>query len=165
MRSAGNPMRSGELAKLVGVSPDTLRHYEQMGLLSAPPRTANGYRCYPADAVQRVRLIRAALGLGFNIQELSRVFRVRAQGGVPCRDVRGLASAKLGELRQRRQEIERVCRVLETLIRRWDRRLRRIHPGQHAHLLEMLMVADARLIARLAPPGLKRRKFKTGVTQ
>jgi DNA-binding transcriptional MerR regulator len=38
-------MRSGELARLVGLSPDTLRHYERKGLL-APTRAENGYREY-----------------------------------------------------------------------------------------------------------------------
>ena len=43
-------MRSNEVAKLAGVTVRTLRHYHQLGLLSEPPRRANGYRDYsPAD--------------------------------------------------------------------------------------------------------------------
>jgi hypothetical protein len=65
------PLRSGELAKLAGVSPDTLRYYERNRLLPAPPRAANGYRCYPAQSLERVQLIRRALGLGFSVEELA----------------------------------------------------------------------------------------------
>ncbi|MDE2181380.1 MAG: MerR family DNA-binding transcriptional regulator, partial [candidate division NC10 bacterium] len=39
-------MRSGELARLTGISTDTLRHYERLGLLPKPPRTGGGYRDY-----------------------------------------------------------------------------------------------------------------------
>lgn len=133
MKAVPKSLRSGELATLAGVSPDTLRHYELKGLLSSPPRSANDYRCYPADALQRVRLVRMALRLGFSIEELSGAFRLRAEGGVPCRHVRALASAKLRELRQRQREIERLCERLEIVIRHWDRRLRRTPSGKRGH--------------------------------
>jgi DNA-binding transcriptional MerR regulator len=54
-------LRSGELATLAGVSPDTLRHYERMKLLAVPPRSSGNYRMYPLEAVERIRLIRHAL--------------------------------------------------------------------------------------------------------
>jgi len=37
-------MTTGKLAAATGVSPDTIRHYEQLGLLSTALRTAGGYR-------------------------------------------------------------------------------------------------------------------------
>src|SRR5205085_3164103 len=55
------PLRSGGLARLAAVSPDTLRYYERQHLLPRPPRASNGYRCYPPDALPRVRLIQRAL--------------------------------------------------------------------------------------------------------
>src|SRR6266404_5381549 len=86
----------GELAKAAGVSTDTLRHYERKGLLT-PRRSPNGYRAYPAQALDRVRLVRTALALGFRLDDLARVFKVRSNGGAPCRQVRALAAAKLDE--------------------------------------------------------------------
>jgi DNA-binding transcriptional MerR regulator len=85
-------MRSGQLARLIRVSPDTVRHYERLGLLSAPPRTSNGYRDYPPQAVERVRLIRRALSAGFSLPELKTILRIRDQGGVPCQRVRVMAN-------------------------------------------------------------------------
>ena len=60
-------MRSGELARLVGVSTDTLRHYERLGLLEIPARTSGGYREYSSGSLERVRLIRRALSIGFSL--------------------------------------------------------------------------------------------------
>src|SRR5437899_6110658 len=59
--SNNRPLRSGELARRAGVSPDTLRHYERRGLLPRPQRSAAGYRLYSPEALARVRLIRGAL--------------------------------------------------------------------------------------------------------
>ena len=60
-----NSLRSGELARLTGVSADTLRHYERLGILPTSQRTDGGYRMFPASAVERVHL-------GQQIQDLQR---------------------------------------------------------------------------------------------
>src|ERR1039458_881685 len=88
-------LRASELASAVGVSSDTLRHYERRGLLKKPPRTESGYRLYPAEAVHRVQLIRNALAVGFSLTDLSAILRVRDKGGVPCQDVARMASEKV----------------------------------------------------------------------
>ncbi|MBW8130799.1 MULTISPECIES: MerR family transcriptional regulator [Pseudomonas] len=62
-------MRIGELAQASQVSRDTLRFYEQRGLIAAQ-RSANGYRDYPADMVQLVLYIRTAQRLGFSLGEI-----------------------------------------------------------------------------------------------
>ncbi|MCA1601762.1 MAG: MerR family transcriptional regulator [Acidobacteria bacterium] len=49
---------------------DTLRHYERKGVLPRPQRSPNGYREYPAAALERVRMIRRALAVGFTLDEL-----------------------------------------------------------------------------------------------
>ena len=72
-------MRSTALARLAGVSPDTLRHYEAKGLLPRAARSKNGYREYPAEALARVGLVRRAVALGFTLDELARI-NVRGKG-------------------------------------------------------------------------------------
>src|SRR2546428_797431 len=87
--------RSGEAAGRAGVSADTLRHYERLGLIPVPPRSANGYRIYPLEVVAAVRIVRRALAVGFTLSELAAQFRVRARGGHPCLEGRDLARGKL----------------------------------------------------------------------
>ena len=87
--------RSGELAKAAGVSRDTLRHYERKGIMQKPRRSANNYREYPQEALVRVQVVRRALAVGFTLDELSRIFRKRDAGEIPCRHVRDLAALKL----------------------------------------------------------------------
>ena len=74
-------LSSGQLADLAGVSRDTLRHYERKGVLPRALRGQNGYRQYAPEALQRVQLVRRALSVGFTLDELSKVLKVRDAGG------------------------------------------------------------------------------------
>jgi DNA-binding transcriptional MerR regulator len=134
----GGPLRSGELARLTGVSADTLRHYERKGLLK-PRRAPNGYREYPRHAVERVRVIRAALAIGFKLGDLERVFKTRDAGGAPCRQVRELAAAKLGELETLVRDLTATRDEMRALIKDWDRRLDSLPADEPARLLETLV--------------------------
>ncbi|MFS2161987.1 MerR family transcriptional regulator [Pseudomonas sp. Pseusp122] len=62
-------MRIGELAQAAAVTRDTLRFYEQRGLIAAQ-RSANGYRYYPVEMVQLVQFIKTAQRLGFSLNEI-----------------------------------------------------------------------------------------------
>jgi DNA-binding transcriptional MerR regulator len=144
----GTALQSGELAKLTGVSTDTLRHYERLGLLARPRRTEAGYRLYPTSAVQRVQLVRRALSVGFSLAELIRILRVRDSGGVPCKHVRALAASKLEQINQRLDELLLMRKHVEELIGIWDKRLDQTPDGERAGLLEMLP-------SSLQPPSRK----------
>lgn len=62
-------MLIGELATTSGISRETLRFYEQLGLIRAQ-RLANGYRDYPAQTLMLVNYIRTAQQLGFTLAEI-----------------------------------------------------------------------------------------------
>jgi len=132
------PFRSGELAKLAGVSTDTLRFYERNRLLPLAPRAANGYRCYPRESLQRVLLIRRALSLGFSVNELARVLKSRDSGRAPCKTVRALAADKLEQTESQMKELTRFRKELTAVISDWDRRLAVAVPGKPVHLLESI---------------------------
>lgn len=130
--------RVGELAKAAGVSTDTLRHYERKGVLPPPHRSRNGYREYPEAALERVRVIRQALAVGFTLDELSAVFKVRDRGGVPCLDVRNLAAQKLSDIEVQLQEMEALRNELRDSLQDWDLRLSKTPSGERAELLKAL---------------------------
>ncbi len=133
---------SGELAEQTGVSSDTLRHYERMGVLPKPRRARNGYREYPIEALDRVKLIRSALAVGFTLTELAGILRVRDAGGVPCHEVRSLAIEKLSDVELRLQNLTAMRNELRQALKQWDKRLSETESGTRARLLESL-----------APPG------------
>jgi DNA-binding transcriptional MerR regulator len=131
-------VQSGELSHLAGVSADTLRHYERLGILPKPPRTNGGYRNYPANSLERVRLVQSALKVGFSLAELVTILRMRDRGDVPCHRVRAIAEQKLEEVKQQINYLLGMRDQLERIIKDWDARLARTAKGKPARLLESL---------------------------
>ena len=144
-------LRSGELALRAGVSPDTLRHYERHGLLPRPERSAAGYRMYPASALDRVRLIRGALSIGFTIRELGSILADRDGGGAPCRRVRRLAAEKLAAIETQLRALRLWRRELRAALADWDRRLRKTPTGKQARLLEAFVAGHPKSAGRSSP--------------
>jgi MerR family transcriptional regulator, copper efflux regulator len=141
-------LRSGELAQAAGVSTDTLRHYERLGILKKPPRTDGGYRAYPPDALDRVNLIRNALASGFTLRELETILRVRDGGGAPCQQVAELAREKVCQLEIQIAELTLLRDSLKTTVREWNRRLKQMPDGSPARLLESLPKAKNQYVAK-----------------
>ena len=134
-----NHMRSGELARLTGVSPDTLRYYEKLGILPPSRRTNGGYRMFPPSSVERVRLAQRALQLGFSLSELSEILRSCDNGGVPCHRVLNLAEEKLRSISQQIGKLRQTQAYMRKLLREWRRKLKNTPPGSRALLLHSLM--------------------------
>jgi DNA-binding transcriptional MerR regulator len=137
--SMNQRFRTGELARLSGVSNDTIRHYEKKGVIPAASRDANGYRSYPVEAAARVQLVRSALAIGFTLDELARIFMQRASGRPPCNHVRTLGAQKLASLEARIAELLSLRDVLSSTLASWDERLDGVESGQPAHLLDSLI--------------------------
>jgi DNA-binding transcriptional MerR regulator len=131
--------RSGEIARSAGVSADTLRHYERKGVLARPRRRENGYRMYPQEALDRVRLIQRALAVGFTLDELATLLRDRDRGRPPCREVRRMAERKLHAVEQQLEDLARFREALTQTLREWDARLAETNGARPARLLESLV--------------------------
>ena len=157
-----NALHIGDVARRTRLSPDTLRHYERKGLLPRAPRSAGGFRLYGIDAERRVRVVQAALALGFTLDELGALLRERAQGRAPCRQVRALAADKLRALDEQIAELMEMRRALVETLTEWDGRLAGTTPGAAAGLLEALATRlTARPQRRRPPPSPENRGTRT----
>jgi DNA-binding transcriptional MerR regulator len=125
-------------AALSGVSKDTLRHYERVGVLAAPARSASGYRLYSQGHIERVRLVRSAIAVGFGLQELTEFLQARDEGGTPCRKVRQSLGRKKDELDRKLEEIQLMRDQLERILSDWDAKICQVPLGDQAGLLESL---------------------------
>ncbi len=149
------PLRSSQLARLAGVSTDTLRHYERKDLLH-PRRSANGYREYPPASLTRVLMVRRALSVGFSLNELARVLRIRDAGGAPCRQVRALAATKLESLEAQIRYLTLLRNELRALLKTWDADLARTPRGKPARLLDRLLDTGPNKPLHAAEPWARR---------
>ncbi|HSE25657.1 MAG TPA: heavy metal-responsive transcriptional regulator [Pyrinomonadaceae bacterium] len=133
-----------ELAELLGVSTDTLRHYERKGVLSPPRRGPNGYRQYATESLERLQLVRRAMAVGFTLDELARFLKEKDRGGSPCAAVRQLASMKLAEVDERISELKTLRKELKETLNDWDVRLAHRRNGERANLLDHLPVRSTK---------------------
>ncbi|MFC8247354.1 MerR family transcriptional regulator [Streptomyces chartreusis] len=69
-RTAPALLSSGSLARSAGLTVDTLRHYERIGLLAPPVRTSGDHRRYPPEALERLTFIRVGQRLGLRLEEI-----------------------------------------------------------------------------------------------
>ncbi len=148
-------MSPAELARLTGVSTDTLRHYERKKVLAPPVRLSNGYRRYSADAVSRVEQVQRALRIGFSLDELARVLAERDRGGAPCRKVQAMVANRLRELDENLRDLTTLRAELQELLSDWNRRLGETPAGAQAHLLDSLPV-PARPDSKMGPSAWSR---------
>lgn len=132
------PVRSGAVAKLLGISADTLRLYEREGLFERLPRSSNGYRAYSPKIIQRVRVIRSAIALGFTVDELRSIFAQRDAHKAPCAQVRKLAEKKLRKLDAHIRELNAVRKRMRVVLKQWDAALASTPKVRPAKLLESL---------------------------
>ena len=109
-------MRTSELAGRAGVNSETLRYYERRGLLTAPPRTAGGYRDYPAATVALLRFIKRAQQLGFTLEEVEELLSLDSGGPDSCDVARDLAERRRADLASRIRDLQRMHDSLADLI-------------------------------------------------
>ena len=108
-------MRIGELAQASSVSRDTLRFYEQRGLIAAQ-RSANGYRDSPVEMVQLVQLvqyIKTAQRLGFTLGEIGDSVAALWQSPNPDSAVTQLLQDKLKLIEARMVELGELRHQLQ----------------------------------------------------
>ena len=98
----------GDLARQTGTKVNTIRFYEEIGLLPRPIRTASGRRTYGTGDVRRLSFIRHGRGLGFSVEEIRSLLALADEPERDCAEAAAIA-------RQHLQDIEARIAILETL--------------------------------------------------
>jgi DNA-binding transcriptional MerR regulator len=101
-------MKTGELARRVGVKVETVLFYEKVGLLPQPSRSQTNYREYGQPHVARLSFIRRARDLGFDLQSVRQLLTLADDKAQPCEAIDAIAREQL-------QEVERKIVGLKAL--------------------------------------------------
>jgi len=108
--------RIGELAKLAGVTPDTIRYYEKQQMMDNPARTEGGFRLYTDSDLQRLRFIRHGSQLGFTLEAIRELLSIRVDPEHhTCQESKGIVQARLSEVEGRIAQLETMRRSLQRL--------------------------------------------------
>jgi len=103
----------GKLAQAAGVGVETIRYYQQRGLLPVP-ESRGAYRYYPVALGQRIRFIKRAQELGFSLEEVAGLLSL--EDGLDRHAVRQIAGQRLAEIRTRLADLQRMQQALSHLI-------------------------------------------------
>jgi len=103
-------MRIGEVAQQAGVTVDTVRFYERIGVLPAAERTQSGYRDYEAGTVERIRLTRELQAIGLTLTEAVDALAAHDAGGATCESERWRLDAVLGRVDAKLAELDALRR-------------------------------------------------------
>ena len=108
----------GKLSDLTGVNIETIRYYEKIGMLPAPPRTESGRRIYgPAESLI-LAFIRRSRELGFSLNEVRALLPLRTPEKASCREVREIAARHLEDIRTKLNDLKKLERVLARTVAR-----------------------------------------------
>lgn len=110
-------MTIGQFARRAGVSPDTARFYERLGLIR-PQRLENNYRVYGPGELARIDFITKVRASGFSLSEVRKFVKMLSAGKRQCKDYAASARRKLDQLDEQirvlqkaRQELRRALRT------------------------------------------------------
>ena len=108
----------GEVSKRSGVKIETIRYYERIRMLHAPPRTASGRRIYGTTDLRVLVFIRRARELGFSLDEIRALMCFGAPGTASCSEVKKIATHHLQHIRAKIADLAKLERLLAKTIAR-----------------------------------------------
>ena len=111
-------MKIGEAAKASGVSAKMIRYYEEIGLITSPPRSDAGYRHYSHEDIHMLRFVRRGRELGFSMAQLAELVSLWLDHSRASADVKRIAMAHVEQLHARIGKLQEMADTLETLAHR-----------------------------------------------
>ena len=136
-------LKISELASRTGVSAKAIRFYEAAGVLPPPGRASNGYRLFARDAVDMLRFIKQAQGLGLTLAEIKEIVAIRQGGRPPCGHVYQLLKEKAAEMDRKLSDLTLLRRRIRRSVAMWGR-----HPVRRAAVCPHIEVSIERVRSR-----------------
>ena len=110
------PLTRGRLAAAAGCKAETIRFYEEIGLLPAPRRTQSNYRTYAPEQVARLQFIRRARDLGFSVEEVRALLTLADERDRDCGEVDALSRKHLIEVERKIVDLQALAGELRDII-------------------------------------------------
>ena len=136
-------MKVNELAKRLGVTPDTVRFYTRIDVLKPLKDKTNGYREYSEVDENRLRFVLSARQLGFTVDDIKEIFSHADKQQSPCLTVRRLIDQRLQEFEQRFLEMQQLRQRMQRAVSEWSEKPDQA-PNGHSicHLIESFSVEE-----------------------
>lgn len=114
-------LKIGKLAAATGTTTPTIRYYEEIGLLPAPPRQAGSQRVYGEADIRRLTFIRRCRDFGFSIERVRVLASLVQNPDKSCLEARDIARSHLREVREKLDELQELERSISAFVASCDR--------------------------------------------
>lgn len=106
----------GDLSRRTGVNIETIRYYERVAMIKAPPRTSGGHRAYDEETQRQLGFVKRCRDLGFSLDEIRTLLAMVNGDDCTCEEVRTLTERHLATVRRKRADLQRMERVLTSMV-------------------------------------------------
>lgn len=106
----------GKVAELTGCNLETIRYYEQIGLMPPPPRSEGGHRLYDEVLVRRLSFIRRCRELGFSLDEIRGLLELVDGGTYTCAEVKDMTQDHLQSVRTKIADLRALEKTLKEMV-------------------------------------------------
>ena len=113
-------MRVNQVAKLLNVTPDTIRFYTRNRILQPSKSESTGYRDYSEKEVNRLRFVLSARQLGFSVADIKQILAEAVDKKSPCLTVRRLIDQRLYETEERFAEMVDLRNRMKHAVLEWS---------------------------------------------
>src|SRR5437879_873484 len=131
----------GKAAKLAGISVDTIRFYQKLGLIDRATRSVGGYRLFDGQQIRDLKFVRHAQELGFSLSEIKELLALRKKHHA-CSEVQSMLEGKLTDVRAKIEGLGRVEAELRGALRTCNRALRLNPAAKHEDCCPLLERLD-----------------------
>ncbi len=109
-------MRIGELASQSGMSVDTIRYYEKIGLLPTANRLASGYRQYDKNSITVLSFVSSAKKLGMSLDDIKALLAIELdKSAASCETVKGFIAEQLLQVEQKMDQLKSIEQAMRRL--------------------------------------------------
>lgn len=106
----------GKVAELTGCNLETIRYYEQIGLMPPPPRSGGGHRLYDEVLVRRLSFVRRSRELGLSLAEIRGLLELIDGGTYTCAEVKEMTEAHLQNVRSKIADLQVLEKTLKEMV-------------------------------------------------
>ncbi len=138
----------GKVAEQTGLSIDTIRFYQKIGLVKQPARSEGGFRLFSETEIGDLVFIQKAQELGFSLTEIKQLSVLNQQHDHACSQVRGLLISKLRDVREKVDQLLQLEGELKKALRKCNRDLRSNEGSQHEDCCPVLKALERNSAAR-----------------
>lgn len=108
-------MNISEAAHRSGLTPKTIRYYEEIGLITPASRSTNGYRQYDDNSLEELKFVARSREVGFDLDECRQLLGLQRDTTRQSRHARELVLEKSRQLQARIEQLKAMQRVLQDM--------------------------------------------------